>query len=350
LSAIVSGPFLGIFIILFANIVLDFFLIGPLIKKNILEQMVNLPLTALTGLVMTTLTYVFQNQIVAADKEKQIALATKLAADKEKQIALEAKVAADKAIIDRDVMIGVISHELKNPLTNMQLSASLLLRVLPEGSNLDKARDLIQKLGPSIQRMSNLVSDLLDVTRVEAKALKVEMRESSLDEITLNVIDAFKVSAKEKSLNLSCDIPCDCLKVVCDPDRTFQILSNLISNAIKFTGIGGSISIHAKKLEREIEVGVTDTGKGISDESLPHVFDRFWQEKQSAHIGTGLGLAIAKGLVEAQGGKMWVKSQHGFGTTFYFTLLLSDHGKKFISGGCSISKGQATSLNGSSLS
>ncbi len=247
-------------------------------------------------------------------------------------------------------MVGVISHELKNPLANMQLSLALIQRLLPKDPCLEKVRSLVEKFGPSIQRMSKLASDLLDVSRVEARALKVEIRDSALNEITLNVIDAFKLSAQEKSLHLTSDIPTDCQNVTCDPDRTFQILSNLVSNAIKFTDSGGSISIHAEKLEHEIEVRVTDTGHGISDESLPHLFDRFWQEKNNAHIGTGLGLAIAKGLAEAQGGKMWVKSQHGVGTTFYFTLLLSEHDKKFIPYGQSISKGQQTNFNGSSLS
>ncbi len=247
-------------------------------------------------------------------------------------------------------MIGIISHELKNPLATMQLNTDLLLRVLPKGSNLEKIRNTILKLSPSIQRMSKLVSDLLDVTRIEAKSLKVEMRDSALNEITLNVIDAFNLSAQEKSLHLISDIPFDCRNVTCDPDRTFQILSNLVSNAIKFSGSGGSISIHAENLGHEIEVRVTDSGAGIANEYLPHVFDRFWQEKSTAHIGTGLGLEIAKGLAEAQGGKMWVKSQHGVGTTFYFTLLLPEHDKKFISDGHSISKGQEINFNGSSLS
>jgi PAS domain S-box-containing protein len=235
-----------------------------------------------------------------------------------------------QAIKDRDEMIGVISHELKNPLTNMQLSTTLLLKILPKNPELEKARSIIGKINPSIERMNRLISDLLDVTRIEAKSLKVDMGIVALDKITIDIADFFMPSLHEKNIQLKTNIPSDCREVLCDEDRTIQILSNLINNAIKFTDSGGHIFVNAKKIGNMVEISVEDTGKGISEKNLTHIFNRFWQEKNSAHIGTGLGLAISKGLVEAQGGKMWVASQYEAGTTFYFTLRLAEKENKLF--------------------
>ncbi len=261
---------------------------------------------------------------VIAEKLKEEALQDKEMANKLKEEALLAKAVADKAIKDRDSMIGIISHELKNPLTNMKLSTGLLLKVLPQNQELEKARNIIEKINPSIERMSRLISDLLDVTRIDANSLKVEMGIVLLDKMMIDMADSFKPYLNEKSIKLKTNIPSDCDEVFCDEDRTIQILTNLINNAIKFSNSGGQIFINAKKISNMVEISVEDTGKGITEENLTHVFNRFWQEKNHAHIGTGLGLAISKGLVEAQGGKMWVKSQSGVGTTFYFTLKLAE--------------------------
>ncbi len=103
-----------------------------------------------------------------------------------------------------------------------------------------------------------------------------------------------------------------------------QVLINLVNNAIKFTNTGGSVRILASKKDQAIEIQVVDTGKGISKAHLPHVFDRFWQAKETAIRGTGLGLSIAKGLIEAQGGKITVESEVGVGTKFYVTIPISD--------------------------
>ena len=260
----------------------------------------------------------------AAEDMAAIAAKAKAIADKSKEEALQDKAIAYNAIKDRDDMIGVISHELKNPLTNMKLSTALLLRVLPANPELEKARNIIEKITPSIERMSRLISDLLDVTRIEAKSLKVEMGNASLDKIIIYTADFFMPSVYKKNIHLKTNVASDCLDVLCDEDRTIQVITNLVNNAIKFTESGGKINVNAKKIGSMVEVSVADTGKGITEENLPHVFDRFWQEKNSAHIGTGLGLAISKGLVLAQGGEMWVKSQYGVGTTFYFTLKLAE--------------------------
>jgi signal transduction histidine kinase len=108
--------------------------------------------------------------------------------------------------------------------------------------------------------------------------------------------------------------------VLADATRISQVLSNLVGNAVKFTGRGGLISISAERGEGEVRFSVIDTGSGIPPEQLPHIFGRFWQAKSADRRGIGLGLAIAKGIVEAHRGRIWVESSVGLGSTFYFTL------------------------------
>ena len=105
-----------------------------------------------------------------------------------------------------------------------------------------------------------------------------------------------------------------------DRDRLLQVFENLIGNAIKFTKAGGRITLGAEASTGEVVFSVSDTGSGIADSDLPHVFDRFWQASHGAHRGAGLGLAIVKGIVEAHGGRIWIRSTIGKGTTFLFTI------------------------------
>ncbi len=236
---------------------------------------------------------------------------------------LLAKQELEKALQARDEMIGVISHELKNPLTALQMGIALIQKQLgPEPGN-DSTRRLVARLMPSARRMNQLISDLLDITRLEASALKLEPRGCDLLTLVQEVVKTHEAVAEEKLVQLKSTIPPDCQFVYCDPDRTVQILTNLVNNAIKFTNAGGSVSIFAARKGQNIEIGVADTGKGISRDHLPFIFDRFWQVKETAYNGTGLGLSIVKGLVEAQGGSVSVSSEVGCGSTFYFQLPMA---------------------------
>ena len=232
-----------------------------------------------------------------------------------------AKGEAERAVKARDEMVGIISHELKNPLTAIQSGMELMQKTVSVPPGNPMTLKLIDRINPSIRRMTLLVSDLLDVTRLEAQALKLEPRDADLYEIATEVVRAFEAEAQEKLLELSLGtFPEEARPVRCDPTRTGQILSNLVGNSIKFTNAGGFVRISASKSLDQVEVHVSDSGKGIAKDYLPHVFERFWQSKDSAHQGAGLGLAISKGLVEPQGGRIRVESQPGVGTTFFFTI------------------------------
>ena len=127
---------------------------------------------------------------------------------------------------------------------------------------------------------------------------------------------------QQAGLTLDADLPSTLPVVNADPERIGQVLSNLVGNAIKFTPSGGRITVSAVERDGAVEIAVSDTGTGISGDHLPHIFDRYWQSGESniRTRGAGLGLPIARGIVEAHGGRMWVRSESGKGSTFVFTV------------------------------
>jgi signal transduction histidine kinase len=287
------------------------------------EEITQFILTIILGLSQSFL-FFFGQKIIAEFTLK------KIEADKAKVEAAHAKDIADQAIKSRDEMLGIISHELKNPLTSMALSSHLIQKILSKETTSEKVLSLIKSLDPSIQRMNKLVSDLLDVTRLESQALQCEPKLISLSNIIEEVIGIYMATSEGKNILISSQISRECTEIFSDEIRTIQILSNLVSNAIKFTEPGGKIKLDAVKSGEMAEISVTDNGKGIPEKKLSRVFEKFWQEKDSEHIGTGLGLAIAKGLVESLGGRIWVESKVGQGSSFHFTLPLSGEVKPLL--------------------
>jgi signal transduction histidine kinase len=130
--------------------------------------------------------------------------------------------------------------------------------------------------------------------------------------------------ARQKKVRLERELPSEPFEIHCDRGRVLQVFGNLIGNAIKFTPEGGAIKLRAEQRGEEALFSVADTGPGIAPDELPHVFDRYWQAKETACLGTGLGLSIAGGLVEAHGGRIWVESTPGQGATFFFTIPMAD--------------------------
>jgi signal transduction histidine kinase len=168
--------------------------------------------------------------------------------------------------------------------------------------------------------MSRLIQDLLDVKRMEQGRLAVDPRAQTIGAIVQDAIEMLRPLAEAQGLALEEEIPADLPKVLADPPRVQQVLSNLVGNAIKFTPRGGRIMLRVRPDAAEVSVAVIDTGPGISADQLPHIFGRFWQASRSDKRGIGLGLAIARGIVEAHRGRIWVESRVGEGSAFYFTL------------------------------
>jgi signal transduction histidine kinase len=179
-----------------------------------------------------------------------------------------------------------------------------------------KAGEVIAR---SVTRMNRLIQDLLDVARMEGGRLSIERVPVSAHAVIADAAQAQATLAASASLDLRLDAPKELPDVLADRQRILQVFENLVGNAIKFTGPGGLITVGAEPANGQVLFWVADTGAGIAADQLPHVFERLWQGK-AAGQGAGLGLPIVRGIVEAHGGRVWVESTAGEGSTFFFTI------------------------------
>lgn len=237
---------------------------------------------------------------------------------------------ARQATRARDDVLGIVSHDLRNPLNTINMAATFLLDVIgpaglmiPGGDQGGPAISLPGKLNivvRAVSRANSLIEDLLDVTRIDAKRLAVDPAmvdgQSLLDEALLDTV----LVASEAGIQLTHAWEGVPASVPADRSRIFQVFSNLVGNALKFTSKGGRIDVRGRITGDDAVFTIADTGAGIPAENLPHLFDRFWQARETRRAGAGLGLYIARGIIEAHGGRLWVESTVGVGTTFSFTL------------------------------
>jgi signal transduction histidine kinase len=226
--------------------------------------------------------------------------------------------AAQSALQARDDLMGVVAHDLRNPLSVIVMQAEYL-RMLPapKDTEADESADAISR---SAMRMNRLIQDLLDVSRIEAGSLSLRCTESDTAQLLATAVDSQQPLASAGQIDLVTDIAAPLPKILADQDRLMQVFENLIGNAIKFTDPGGRITVGARPQAGDVLFWVSDTGAGMRQEDLPRVFDRFWRAQEGAKHGAGLGLPIAKGVVEAHGGRIWVESALSRGTTFSFTI------------------------------
>ena len=243
------------------------------------------------------------------------------------EIDLERQVAREqRATRVREDLMAFVSHDLKNPLTAIAGAATLIKMTLETPSAgiavQAKAADTILR---AADRMKALITDLLDAAKIEAGQFSVRPRPEPIDEIISDALVTTQPLAEAKQLALQTDIR-DHGMVLVDRERAFQLLSNLIGNAIKFTPEKGAVSVTAERSGDAVLFSVADTGPGISGEDLDHIFDRYWHAPTERFGGSGLGLSIAKGIVEAHGGRIWAESLAGSGARFRF-VLPSTNGK-----------------------
>ena len=228
---------------------------------------------------------------------------------------------ANRATRDRDEMLGVVAHDLRNPLNTIFMGTTVLLTGMPDDDPRRKQTEMVRR---AAERMNRLIQDLLDIRRVDSGRMVVEPKSESIDSIMAEALEMLRPLASAASLSLEYDAPSHMPCVSADSARLLQVLSNLVGNAIKFTPPGGRVWIEVEPVEDEVRIAVSDTGPGIAADQVPHIFGRFWQGRSSDRRGIGLGLAIAKGIVEAHGGRIWVESQVGEGSRFIFTLPIVD--------------------------
>lgn len=233
---------------------------------------------------------------------------------------------AKRAVWQRADLLAFASHDLKNPLAGILMSARLLRKsALRQGKPLDEERvlQLIRNIEFAAERMRSLVGDLLDLTKIEAGRFAVNADDCSVVDILHEVPLLFATLAEQNQVKLTTELEPGLPQVRCDRQRVLQVYSNLVGNALKFMRDGGTIKLAARRRGDLIEFSVSDSGPGIPVENLTSIFERYWQKKETAHKGTGLGLAISRGIIDAHGGKIWAESTVGQGSTFYFTLPVS---------------------------
>ena len=222
-----------------------------------------------------------------------------------------------RAVTARDHVLGIVAHDLRNPLSN--IIECLALERRGTGPVSAKTMEIVSR---AATRMNHLIQDLLDVSLVEAGQIRIDRERLSAADLVLEAVHMQTPLAASSGIEVRLDVENHVQDVSGSHDRLLQVFENLIGNAIKFTKAGGHITVGAASKEDEVLFWVADTGCGIAAESLPHVFDRFWQATTRAgRLGAGLGLPITKGIVEAHGGRIWVESTVGCGSTFFFTIL-----------------------------
>jgi PAS domain S-box-containing protein len=253
-------------------------------------------------------------------------------AERERALALEQQVRsqAERATRARDDVMAIVVHDLRNPMNTISTSATIIGDSLEKRaekgvdiSNPALSVDLktcVEAIQSSIKTMDRLICDLLDVSRMEAGSFSIQQTHVDIGALLEETLKLCESQARVKKITVRAEIPSGLPLVSGDRDRLDQVLSNLLGNAFKFTPEGGRVMVRARKVNGSVQITVKDSGQGIPAADLPRIFDRYWRGDRASRDGAGLGLAICKGIVDAHGGKIWVESVLGRGTTFHFTV------------------------------
>jgi len=227
---------------------------------------------------------------------------------------------ARQAARARDEVLAVVSHDLRNPLHAVLLSATILEDYSDAGEWSDRDLRQVRVIRRAAEQMNGLIHDLVEVVALETGTPTLHRERIAPTTLYAGVAELFQGQGDEKGIVVEVDVEPDLSPVEADRGRLLQVFSNLVGNALKFTPAGGTVTLRAASGEDAVHFSVADTGPGIPEEHLPHVFDRFWRARRGERGGLGLGLAIARGIVEAHGGRIWAESTVGEGSTFHFTL------------------------------
>lgn len=238
------------------------------------------------------------------------------------RLALEASTASrmhQEAVELRERMLSIVSHDMRTRLAAIDLGGAVLLE-LPSTRGDPFVQKQINIIRRNVERMSRSIRDLLDMSSIHAGRLSLERKLCSIAQLIMDGVNAMQPAAREKNVALRCDLQVGDEMAHCDPERMHSVLSHLIGNALKFGEPGAEIRIEARVEGDEVRVEISDSGPGIAEADLPHVFNVFWKGK--GHRGSGLGLYVAHGIVEAHGGRIGAERNESKGTTFWFSLPL----------------------------
>jgi signal transduction histidine kinase len=229
---------------------------------------------------------------------------------------LEKRKHAEVVAQAREDVLGVVAHDLRNPLNLIQMTVEL---IIDEELPVDRRKEMLGIGLRAAKQMNRLIDDLLDSVRLQAGRLSLDVEEVSVGTIMRQAEETFRPLAERRHVHFEAAAQ-DGATVRADPARVSQIVGNLVGNALKFTPEQGTVKLRATPDDKNVVFQVVDNGPGIPPDNMSHLFDNFWQARKSDRRGVGLGLAIAKGLVEAHGGKIWVESKVDHGSTFSFSL------------------------------
>jgi signal transduction histidine kinase len=221
----------------------------------------------------------------------------------------------------REEIVGVVSHDLRNPVAAVKMLSRAVLAEMANGGTGQTENMLL--IAKAAEQMDGLIRDLLVVSRLDAGKLIIHQEPTDPSSLLTGSLETLLPLVEEKAIKLDLQLEVGLPKVLADRERIQQTVSNLVGNAIKFTPSGGKITVRTQATGEEVIISVIDNGTGISADQLPNVFDRYWQSARTDREGAGLGLAIAKGIVEGHGGRIWIESAPGEGTTASFTLLVT---------------------------
>jgi signal transduction histidine kinase len=218
-------------------------------------------------------------------------------------------------------LFAAISHDLRTPLASIRA----MVEAIDDGvvTDAETTQRYVRNVLGEVHRLSGLIDDLFELSRLDAGALTLHVEPGSLHDLVSDTLEAIQVQAAEKGLHLRGAVAEDLPPVMMDVARIQRVLTNLVQNAIRHTPPDGTILLEAQEEQTTVRLDVVDSGEGVAPEDLPHIFERFYRGEKSrvrGQGGTGLGLAIARGLVEAHGGQIWAQSAPGEGARFSFVL------------------------------
>ncbi|MXV51101.1 PAS domain S-box protein [Pedobacter sp. HMF7647] len=224
----------------------------------------------------------------------------------------------------KDEFMSIASHELKTPITSMKASLQIVERLTKKNGDLRQVNHFIEKANSQVDKLTGLIEDLLDVTKIQAGKMKLNLSDFKLKPVIMDCLDQVKVTAEHYEFSIEGDADAD---ITADKHRLEQVIINFLSNAVKYSPDSKKIILNIKPENNYLKIAVTDFGIGIPTDKLPYIFDRFFrvQESSQKFSGLGLGLYICAEIVERHGGKIGVESNEGKGSTFWFTIPIGDN-------------------------
>ena len=217
---------------------------------------------------------------------------------------------------------GMVSHELKTPLTSLTAIVQVMNAKLKNSEDPFIA-NAMGKANIQVKKMSNMINGFLNISRLESGKIFIEKKIFEIDALILEVIEEIQMTAFMHSISL---VSCPPIKVNADRDKIGSVISNLLTNAIKYSPKAQQIIVNCEKIGNTVQVSIKDEGMGIKADDLDKLFDRYYrvESKHTSHIsGFGIGLYLSAEIIQHHGGKIWAESESGIGSTFYFTLPVS---------------------------